>query len=67
MQSYEDLPSVRLSEYTNKEYYFNVTEYKSDLKSQSFIGQRKFYSSDNAKGLWYFSRGRWRKVGDADA
>lgn len=67
LQSYEDLPSVRLSEYTNKEYYFNVTEYKSDLKSQSFIGQTKFYNSDNAKGLWYFSRGRWRKVGDADA
>lgn len=67
LQSYEDLPSVRLSEYTNKEYYFNVTEYKSDLKTQSFIGQTKFYSSDNAKGLWYFSRGRWRKAGDADA
>lgn len=67
LQSYEDLPSVRLSEYTNKEYYFSITEYKSDLKTQSFIGQRKFYSSDNAKGLWYFSGGRWIKVGDANA
>lgn len=67
IQSYEDLPSVRLSEYTDKDYYFKVTEYECALTSQSFIGRNKFYSSDNAKGLWYFSGGRWIKVGDADA
>lgn len=67
IQSYENLPSVRLSEYTDKDYYFKVTEYECALTSQSFIGRNKFYSSDNAKGLWYFSRGRWRKVGDAYA
>lgn len=67
IQSYENLPSVRLSEYTDKDYYFKVTEYECALTSQSFIGRNKFYSSDNAKGLWYFSGGRWIKVGDADA
>ena len=67
IQSYEDLPSVRLSEYTDKDYYFKVTEYECELTSQSFIGRNKFYRSDNAKGLWYFSGGRWVKVGDANA
>ncbi len=67
IQSYENLPSVRLSEYTDKDYYFKVTEYECALTSQSFIGRNKFYSSDNAKGLWYFSGGRWIKVGDANA
>ena len=67
IQSYENLPSVRLSEYTDKDYYFKVTEYECALTSQSFIGRNKFYSSDSAKGLWYFSGGRWIKVGDADA
>ena len=67
IQSYENLPSVRLSEYTDKDYYFKVTEYECALTSQSFIGRNKFYSSDNAKGLWYFSGGRCIKVGDANA
>ena len=33
IQSYEDLPSVRLSEYTDKDYYFKVTEYECALTS----------------------------------
>ncbi len=67
IQSYEDLPSVRLSEYTDKDYYFKVTEYECALTSQSFIGRNKFCNSDKAKGLWYFSGRRWIKVGDANA
>ena len=33
IQSYENLPSVRLSEYTDKDYYFKVTEYECALTS----------------------------------
>lgn len=64
---YEDLPYVRLSDYTYAEYYFSVTEYVCELNSQAFIGWDKFFKSDNARGLWYFSLGRWRKAGDTDA
>lgn len=64
---YEELPYVRLSDYTYAEYYFSITEYVCELNSQAFIGWDVFYRSDNARGLWYFSLGRWRKAGDTDA
>ena len=67
LKDYMDLPRISLSGYTDREYCFSVTEYECGISSQSFIGTNAFYRSDNAKGLWYFSLGRWRKVGDADA
>lgn len=67
LNDYMDLPRISLSGYTDHEYYFNITEYECGISSQSFIGTNTFYRSDNAKGLWYFSLGRWRKVGDTDA
>ena len=67
LKEYKDLPSISLAGYTDHEYYFNITEYECEMNTQSFIGTSTFYISDNAKGLWYFSLGRWRKVGDTDA
>jgi hypothetical protein len=67
LDDYVDLPRISLAGYTDHEYYFSVTEYECGISSQSFIGTNTFYRSDNAKGLWYFSLGRWRKVGDTDA
>lgn len=64
---YENLPHVELPSYTYQDYYYQITEYDCELSNQSFIGMDQFFTLDNARGLWYFSLGRWRKAGDPDA
>lgn len=67
IENYNNLPKVDLSNYSGTDYYFRITEYECEMHEQSFLGEYKFFESDNAKGLWYFSLGNWYKVGNENA
>ena len=67
IERYENLPYVELPSYSYQDYYYQITEYECELSNQAFIGTDQFFTQDNARGLWYFSLGRWRKAGDSDA
>lgn len=67
IEHYENLPYVELPSYSYQDYYYQITEYECELSNQAFIGQDQFFTIDNARGLWYFSLGRWRKAGESDA
>ena len=55
-----NLPSIILTD-TDGVFRMAITEYDCMLSDQSYVSKMPFYSSDNAKGVWYFEGGRWRK------
>jgi len=44
------------------QYFIQVTEYACELQSQPYVSNNPFYNSDNARGLWYYSGGRWGRI-----
>ena len=58
----DEAPRIDLNAMSTN-YYAEITEMESDVNETAlFTSYKDSYRSDNAKGLWMFGRGRWRKA-----
>ena len=61
IDSFDKLPSIGIQSF-GSQYLIQVTEYACELQSQPYVSNSPFYNSDNARGLWYYSGGRWGHI-----
>ena len=61
IDSFDKLPSIGIQSF-GSQYLIQVTEYACEIQSQPYVSNSPFYNSDNARGLWYYSGGRWGHI-----